>query len=368
MTESHQGTTPEFSTARLESYLKARLPGLSGPLCLERIGGGQSNPTFFASFDTRALVLRKKPAGDLLPSAHAIDREFRVMTALKPTGFPVPDCLFYETDAAIIGTPFYVMDRLQGRVFPTYEAEGVSPADRRAMYRSMAETLAHLHAIDPATVGLSDFGRPGSYFARQIARWTKQYELSKTDPVPDIESLNAWLPNNIPEGETTALCHGDFRLGNLMFHPTEPRVIAVLDWELSTLGDPLADLAFNAMAWRSRPEHYGGIAGLNHQSLGIPTEEEHIADYFRAAKPTPGLWPFHFAFALWRFAVIFEGIAARVRAGNAAAANAADTLTLSRAFARQAMEAIDGPPPYAGSAEGARGNFEDGDRTCMTPP
>ncbi len=179
--------------------------------------------------------------------------------------------------------------------------------------------------------------------------------MSKSEPIPDIEHLNAWLPKNIPDGETTTLCHGDFRLGNLMFHPTEPRVIAVLDWELSTLGDPLADLAFNAMAWRSRPREYGGLLGLDLAALGIPTEEEHIASYFRAAKPGPGLYPFHFAFALWRFAVIFEGIAARVRAGNAAASDAANTATLSRAFARHAVEAIDGPPPY-------------GDRTCLTPP
>jgi aminoglycoside phosphotransferase (APT) family kinase protein len=345
----------EIDAARLLGCLRARLPGMAGVLRVERIAGGQSNPTYFVSSDSHRLVLRKQPAGELLPSAHAIDREFRVMTALRGSAVPVPECLFYEADAGVIGTPFYVMTRLEGRVFAGYDTPGVSASDRRAMYRAMAETLAALHAVDPAAVGLGDFGRPGSYFARQIARWTKQYELSKTAPVADIETLNAWLPANIPAGETTALCHGDFRLGNLMFHPTEPRVIAVLDWELSTLGDPLADLAFNAMAWRSRPEHYGGIDGLDHRALGIPTEEEHIADYFRAAKPTPGLWPFHFAFALWRFAVIFEGIAARVRAGNAAAADAADTASLSRAFAAQAVAAIDGPPPY-------------GDRTCLTPP
>lgn len=355
MTESTAGGAPEFDIARLDASLKQRLAGLAGPLRLERISGGQSNPTFFASYDNRALVLRKKPAGELMPSAHAIDREFRVMRALAGSAVPVPDCLFYEESPAIIGTPFYVMERLQGRVFPGYDLPGVSPSDRRAMYRSMAETMARLHAVDWQAAGLEGFGRPGSFFARQIARWTKQYELSKIAPVPDIEHLIEWLPKHIPDGETTALIHGDFRLGNLMFHPTEPRVVAVLDWELSTLGDPLGDLAFNAMAWRSRPQDYGGLLGLDLDALGIPGEEEYIAMYYAAARPTPGLWPFHFAFALFRFAVIFEGIAARVRAGNAAAADAGDTLTLSRAFAAHAVAAIDGPPPY-------------GDRTCLTPP
>lgn len=344
----------DFDAARLDAALKHRLPDLAGPLRLERVAGGQSNPTFFASYDTRDLVLRKQPPGVLLPSAHAIDREFRVMRALAGSDVPVPECLFYEPSPAIIGTPFYVMARLHGRVFPGYDLPGVAPADRRAMYRSMAETLAKLHAIDWRAAGLDGFGRPGNFFPRQIARWARQYELSKTTPVPDIERLIEWLPNNIPEGETTTLCHGDFRLGNLMFHPTEPRVIAVLDWELSTLGDPLADLAFNAMAWRCRPEDYGGLLGLDLAALGIPGEEEYIAMYYRAAPRMPGLWPFHFAFALFRFAVIFEGIAARVRAGNAAAADAANTGALSRAFAAHAVAAIDGPPPY-------------GDRTCQTP-
>ncbi len=347
-----------FDTERLNAYLKERL-ALAGPFRLERISGGQSNPTFFATYDSRHLVLRKKPAGDLLPSAHAIDREFRVMRALAQTDVPIPDCLFYEDDPAIIGTPFYVMDRLQGRVFPGYDLPGVPPADRRAMCTSMAQTLARLHAVDWQAIGLEGFGRPGNFFPRQIARWTRQYELSKTDPVPDIERLIEWLPNNIPEGETTTLCHGDFRLGNMMFHPSEPRVIAVLDWELSTIGDPLSDLAFNAMAWRSRPQDYGGLLGLDLPALGIPAEEDYIATYYRAAHnlsggPTPGLWPFHFAFALFRFAVIFEGIAARVRTGTAAAADAANTADLSRVFAAHAVAAIHGPPPY-------------GDRTCMTP-
>lgn len=354
-------TGPEFDSARLAAHLRDRLPGLAGPLRLARIAGGQSNPTFFASFDNRDLVLRKKPPGELLPSAHAIDREFRVMRALAATDVPVPDCLFYEESPDVIGTPFYVMERLAGRVFAGYDLPDVAPAERRAMYRSMAETLARLHAVDWQAIGLDGFGRPGAYFARQIARWTRQYELSKSEPIADIEHLIAWLPANIPDGETTTLCHGDFRLGNLMFHPTEPRVVAVLDWELSTLGDPLGDLAFNAMAWRSRPQDYGGLLGLDLDSLGIPGEAEYLEMYMRAARPGPPLQPFHFAFALFRFAVIFEGIAARVRAGTAAAADAANTADLSRAFAAHAVAAIDGPPPYPDADD-------DGVRTCLTPP
>ena len=339
-------TESEFDAARLDAYLRDRIPDLAGPLRLARIAGGQSNPTFFVSYDTRALVLRKKPPGELLPSAHAIDREFRVLTALATTDVPVPRTLFYEASSEVIGTPFYLMERLEGRVFAEGALPGVSPADRHAMYAAMADTMARLHRVDWQAVGLEGFGRPGNYFARQIARWTRQWELSKTREIPEIDHLIAWLPANIPAGDTTALCHGDLRLGNLMFHPTEPSVVGVLDWELSTLGHPLADVAYNCMAWRSRPQDYGGIMGLDLPALGIPGEAEYVDMYLRAARPADPLRPFHFAFSLFRFAVIFEGIAARVRAGTAASATAANTDALSLAFAQHAVAAIDGPPPY----------------------
>jgi len=337
---------PEFDGVRLEQTLRARLGGLRGSMVLQRISGGQSNPTFFASFDNRRLVLRKQPPGPLMPSAHAIDREYRVQSALAATDVPVPQLLFYEADATIIGTPFYVMERLDGRVFADGGLPGVSASERGAMYRSMAETMARLHRVDYAAIGLADYGRPGNYFARQIARWTRQWDLAAQPAIPEITDLLAWLPANIPPEEAATLCHGDLRTGNMMFHPTEPRVIALLDWELSTIGHPLSDLAYNAMAWRTLPDEYGGIRGLDLPGLGIPHEAEYLAQYVRAGgHPTPPE-PFHFAFVMFRFAVIFAGIAARAAAGNAAADNAAEVggkLTL--ALARRAVEAIN-PAAY----------------------
>ena len=334
-------TAPEFEAAQLDRALRDRLPGLSGAMQLQRISGGQSNPTFFVTYDNRRLVLRKQPPGPLMPSAHAIDREYRVQSALAATDVPVPQLLSYEVDASIIGTPFYVMERLEGRVFADGGLPGVSAADRAAMYRSMAETMARLHRVEYAAIGLGDYGRPGNYFARQIARWTRQWELAAQPDIPEITDLLAWLPANIPPEEAATLCHGDLRTGNMMFHPTEPRVIALLDWELSTIGHPLSDVAYNAMAWRTSPDEYGGIRGLDLRGLGIPEEAEYLADYVRAGGHALPLLPFHFAFVMFRFAVIFAGIAARAAAGNAAADNAAEVggrLTL--ALARRAIEAI----------------------------
>ncbi len=327
----------EFDPARLDARLRAAVGGL-GDMLVQRISGGQSNPTFFVSYDNRRLVLRKQPPGPLLPSAHAIDREYRVQQALAASTVPVPKLLFYETDPNIIGTPFYLMERLVGRVFPDGALAGITPGERGTMYRSMAEVMAQLHRVDFAGVGLADFGRPGNFFARQIARWTRQWALSKTKPIAEIEYLIAWLPENIPPDEAAALCHGDLRTGNMMFHPTEPRVIALLDWELSTIGHPLADLAYNAMAWRTAPDEYGGIRGLDLAALGIPEEREYLGWYGGMAA---ALQPFHYAFVMFRFAIIFAGIAARAAAGNAAAANAADVGDrLSVALARRAMEAL----------------------------
>jgi aminoglycoside phosphotransferase (APT) family kinase protein len=327
----------------LDTWLRSTLGGLRGALRIARIHGGQSNPTFFAEYDGASLVIRKQPPGPLLPSAHAIDREYRVQSALAGSGVPVPAMLAYCHDREVIGTPFYVMERVEGRVFAEYALPGCAPAERRAMYASMADTLAALHAVDPAAVGLANFGKAGNYFERQVARWSRQWQQSRTRDNPWLDRLIDWLPAHIPPGEDVAICHGDFRMGNLMFHPREPRVVAVLDWELATLGHPLADVAFNAMAWRTLPEEYGGLRGLDLDALGIPAEAEHLARYYERSGRADRAQPFHFAFALFRFAVIFEGIAARARAGNAAAANAHESGRLGPAFARRAVEIIDGP-------------------------
>lgn len=330
----------DFDVARLDAYLKSILPGLEGKPVLERISGGQSNPTYFVTYSSRALVLRKKPPGPLLPSAHAIDREFRVIAALKGTGVAVPEALHYCADAEIIGTPFYLMERLDGRVFHDCTLPGVTPAERAIMYRSVAETLARFHNVEPGTVDLADFGRPGNYFARQISRWSRQWQENRTREDANMERLIAWLPTHVPASEVTTLVHGDYRVGNLMFHPTEPRVIAILDWELATLGHPLADLAHISMAWHTAPDEYGGIAGLDLAALGLPVHAEFVATYTEASRHALQLEPFHMAFALFRWAAIFEGIACRAAKGTAAAANAAEVGRLSAVFARQAATLI----------------------------
>lgn len=327
-----------FDVAALDAHLKAEVPGLAGAPRLTPISGGQSNPTFFVDYDNRALVLRKQPPGELLPSAHAVDREYRIIKALADTDVPVPPALLCCTDRSVIGTSFYVMEKVEGRVFHDCTLPGVPPEARRAMYASMARTLAALHNVDVAAVGLSDYGKPGNFFARQIARWTRQWDLSKVQDDPSIDRLAAWLPAHIPADDTTRLVHGDYRIGNLMFHPERPEVVAVLDWELSTLGHPLADLAHCAMTWVSKPDEYGGIEGLDLAALGIPQLPEFVADYAAVARHGQELTDFHMAFALFRWAVIFEGIAGRARAGNANAANAADTGRLAAAFARRAAD------------------------------
>jgi aminoglycoside phosphotransferase (APT) family kinase protein len=334
--------TPEFDPVALRSFLRDRIPGLQGDMRLERIGGGQSNPTWFVSFDNRELVLRKQPVGTLLPGAHAVDREARVMQALAGTELPVPKVVLFHADPDIVGTPFYVMDRVAGRVFSNCALPELEPDERGAIYRAMADAMARLHRIDWRAAGLSGYGREGGYFSRQIARWSKQWELSRTRDNADVEALRQWLPAHLPDETETTVCHGDFRLGNLMFHPTEPRVVAVLDWELSTLGHPLADVAFNCMAWRTLPQEYGGIRGLDLAALGIPGEDDYLAAYYRLGGRRDGVAPFHFAFALFRMAVIFEGIAARSLAGNAVAENAGEVGVLTAAFAHRAMEFVTG--------------------------
>lgn len=308
---------------------------------LTRIHGGQSNPTFFVDFPARALVVRKQPPGPLLPSAHAIDREYRVQSALADSGLPVPRMLAFCDDAQVIGTPFYVMDKLEGRVMSSHALPEIEPAQRKACWMAMAETLATLHGLDWAALGLSDYGKPGNYFARQIARWSRQWAASRTREDAHIDRLIAWLPAHIPKGDETRLTHGDFRLGNLMFHPSEPRVIAVLDWELSTLGHPLADAAYSAMAWHTSPTSFDGLLGLDLQALGLPTQAEYLAHYHRCSQRSERVEPFHLAFSLFRFAVILEGVRARALSGNAAADNARHVGEQSAAFAQAATALLD---------------------------
>jgi aminoglycoside phosphotransferase (APT) family kinase protein len=334
------GTISEFDPERLRAYLMARIPGLQGEMRLERIGGGQSNPTFFVSFDNREMVLRKRPAGgNLLPSAHAVDREYRILNALAATDVPVPSTVLFCEDESVVGTQFYMMDRLQGRIFETYLLEGVPAHERRAMYRSMADTLAKLHRVDWKGAGLADYGKPGNYFERQIARWTRQRAMSKTADNPDIDFLIHWLPGHIPANDDTTINHGDFRFGNLMFHPVEPRVIAVLDWELSTLGHPLADLAYNCIAWHTGPDEFKGIRGADLVAMGIPSQQEYLDDYRKFSGREDSITGFHLAFSMFRFAVILEGIAARAQAGSAAGEDAFEVGRQSGALARRAVEA-----------------------------
>jgi aminoglycoside phosphotransferase (APT) family kinase protein len=306
----------EFPTEKLEPLLAERLSArLTG---MRQMGGGQSNPTFVLSTDQGEYVLRKQPSGKLLPSAHAVDREFRVISALAPTDVPVPQAYFFCADPDVIGTPFYVMERMRGRVFWQSTLPDAKREERRAIYLAKARALARLHKVDYEAVGLGDYGKPGSYFARQIGRWTKQWEGSRTRENPSIDKLAEWLPRHIPEGDDeTVICHGDFRFDNMMFHANEPRVIAIFDWELSTLGHPMADLAYACMRFNLPANMYEGLMGLDLGELGLPTQDEFVAAYSAKVGKPAALTPFHHAFALFRLAVIVEGVVARAKAGNA---------------------------------------------------
>lgn len=338
MTE--QASASGLDETRLHAFLADRL-GASGPMSVERIAGGQSNPTFFVTFPDRRMVLRKKPAGVTLPSAHAIDREYRVLSALGGTDVPVPRTVLYHAETDVLDTPFYLMERLEGRVFHDCALPGLTPEERHAIYLSMAETLARLHAVDPAAIGLADYGRPGNYFERQIARWSRQWAESPSTDIAELDALVAWLPAHLPPDDgRSAIAHGDFRLGNLIIHPVEPRVIGVLDWELSTLGHPLADLGFCCMPWHTAPDEYAGILGLDRDALGVPTEADFVDRYVAHGGVTGGFGTFHLAFALFRFSVIFVGIADRARAGTAASDTAAAVSHLARNFARRALDII----------------------------
>jgi len=336
--DAFSGTKPvaeghAFDTAALAVYLSAHLPGFHGPLHVEQFKGGQSNPTFKLITPGQSYVMRAKPgpAAKLLPSAHAIEREYRVMNALAATEVPVPRMHVLCEDEAIIGRAFYVMEFVQGRVLWEQALPGFEPAGRAAIYDEMNRVLAALHAVHPADVGLADYGKPGNYFERQIARWGKQYVASITQPIEAMESLMEWLPAHIPasarDESQVSVVHGDYRLDNLVFHPTEPRIIAVLDWELSTLGHPLADFSYHCMSWHIAPGSFRGIGGLDLSALGIPDEKAYVRRYCeRTGRADPDAvmadWRFYLAYNLFRMAGILQGIAKRVEDGTASSAQA----------------------------------------------
>jgi aminoglycoside phosphotransferase (APT) family kinase protein len=317
----------EFDVARLESWLGEHLPGFRGPLRVSQFSGGQSNPTYLLEAPDRRYVLRRKPPGVLLPSAHAIDREFRLMRALGAgSDVPVATALALCEDPAVLGTAFYVMAHVDGRIFWNPALPELDAARRAPVFRAMVDALARLHAVQPADVGLADFGRPEGYIPRQVARWSKQYQgdLEAAGRVEAMERLIDWLPRNVPADEpAAAIVHGDFRIDNVMFHPEEPRVLAILDWELSTLGDPFADFAYHLMMYRMSIESIPGLAGCDLAALGLPGERDYVAWYCerRGIAEVPNL-DFYLAFCLFRLAGIFHGIRARVARGTAASAQA----------------------------------------------
>ena len=326
----------------LGAWLERHVPGFAGPFALERLAGGQSNPTFRVVARSGHYVLRRKPSGNLLPSAHAVDREYRVITALRGAGLPVPAAFGYCDDPAFVGAPFYVMEFVAGRIFFDPRLPDVPAAERRALYDSMNDAIARLHGVDHAAAGLADYGRPGNYMARQIDRWTRQYRNSETRPIPAMERLIGWLPRRLAEADdpATAVVHGDFRLDNLVFHPSEPRVVAILDWELSTLGSPLSDFAYNVMAWRIPPSVFRGLAGCDLAAAGIPGEAEYVEAYCRRtgrAAPIADL-DFHIAFNLFRLAAITQGIMKRVEEGTANDSRAAETGALAEPLAELGWE------------------------------
>ncbi|WP_028605549.1 phosphotransferase [Ottowia thiooxydans] len=317
----------------LSAWLKLNLEGFSGPLSIEKFSGGQSNPTYKLITPLQSYVMRSKPGpvAKLLPSAHAIEREFAVMRGLNGTSVPVAQMHALCEDESVIGRAFYVMEFVPGRVLWDQTLPGMNAPERTAIYDEMNRVIAALHTVKFADRGLASYGRPGNYFERQISRWSKQYQASITQPNPEMDRLLQWLPENIPasakDDSLVSIVHGDYRLDNLMFHATEPRVLAVLDWELSTLGHPLADFAYNCMSWHIPPGTFRGIGGVDVQSLGIPTEQEYIRQYCeRTGFTTPEAlapdWNFYLAYNMFRIAAILQGIAKRVEAGTASSEQA----------------------------------------------
>ena len=314
-----------FDVGRLAAHLEQHLPDFRGPVEVQQFQGGQSNPTYLIATPTAKYVMRSKPgpAAKLLPSAHAIEREFHVMRALAAQGIPVPWTLLLVEDESVIGRAFYLMQHVEGRIFWEQSLPDLDRVERAAIYDEMNRVIARLHSVDIERVGLADYGKAGNYFERQIGRWSKQYRASETDRIEAMDSLIEWLPKHIPAGDETTVVHGDYRMDNLIFHPTEPRIVAILDWELSTLGHPLADFSYHCMSWHIPPGAFRGIAGLDLAALGIPDEQEYIRRYVqRTGRPAIANWNFYLAYNLFRIAAILQGVYKRATEGLASSDNA----------------------------------------------
>jgi aminoglycoside phosphotransferase (APT) family kinase protein len=306
----------------LTAWMQANVLGFAGPITLSKFKGGQSNPTYRVDTPGQNYVLRRQPFGQLLPSAHAVDREYKVMSALGPSGFPVPRTYGLCEDPEVIGAKFFVMQLVEGRSLWNGAMPNATPDSRRALYHAMIDTMADLHLTDPVAIGLADYGRSEDYCARQIARWSKQYRLSETETISEMDQLIEWLPRTLPPQHASGIVHGDYRLDNLLFAPGESRVAAVLDWELSTLGDPVADFAYLMLNWVNPPDGRAGIGGLDHAALGIPTMEQAVERYVqRTGYPVPPM-DWYFAYNLFRLAGIMQGIKKRVIDGTASSAHA----------------------------------------------
>ena len=331
-----------FDVGRLARFMREQVEGYSGELQVEQFKGGQSNPTFRLSAGGKHYVMRRKPPGVLLPSAHAVDREFRVISALALTDVPVPRAYALCEDPDVIGTAFYIMDCLEGRVLWDPSLPGMTPAQRTAHFDELNRVIVALHRVDPQAVGLGDYGKPGNYIERQVGRWSKQYRAAETETIDAANQLMAWLPRHIPAGDEVGIVHGDYRFDNVMFHPTEPRILAVLDWELSTLGHPLVDFAYHCMTWRMSGAGARGLVGLDLPGLGIPTEQQYLQTYLKrtgrgdAGAVSESDWTYYMVFNMFRLASILQGIMARARQGNASNAAALEAGKRAKPLAEQA--------------------------------
>jgi aminoglycoside phosphotransferase (APT) family kinase protein len=329
---------------RLAAWLAANVAPLDGPLEIAQFKGGQSNPTYLLAAGAQRYVLRRKPPGKLLPSAHAVDREYRVIRALAGSDVPVARALALCEDDAVIGTAFYVMEYVAGRVYWDPQLPELAREERAAVHDEINRVIAALHSVDFEAAGLGDYGRSGEYIARQVARWSKQYQASETEKIEAMDRLIAWLPENIPAGDETSIVHGDYRIDNVIFHPTEPRILAVLDWELSTLGHPLADFAYHCMVWRIPPGVFRGLGGADLQALGIPSEQDYVAAYCRRTGREgiePRDWEYYMVYNMFRIAAIVQGVMARALQGNASSAQALETGRAARPLAEMAWRQVE---------------------------